>query len=339
MTTQVERLVVHYVDKKDEKIDIHLRNDEMPINDRVEVFIEQLHHAYNGKPGKGFCGFSAEKNSVVASALQSYRQGECHFWNMTEQATEVLKEELNKYAFNETGYLVFCHYRYVADDYMMIALINIKDHYTITSELDLASSRHLDISRMQLAARINLAQWSAQPEDNRYVSFIKGRAGRKVADFFLDFLGCEEGIDAKQQSQVMLEAVEDYFSEQEFDRTEKNELRKQVFDYCNDCVTTGSDADVVSLSDTISKGDGTSFDTFYREQRYDLEETFPVDKKTVTSMVKFSGVGGGVSVSFERKHLGERIQYNEHTDTLVIKGIPANLKEQLQKYLSEQEDV
>jgi nucleoid-associated protein len=32
-------------------------------------------------------------------------------------------------------------------------------------------------------------------------------------------------------------------------------------------------------------------------------------------------MGGGVSVSFEREHLGERVIYNEATDTLVIKGI------------------
>ena len=335
MTTEVQKLVVHYVDKKDEKIEIHLRNDEMIVNDKVNIFIEQLHHAYNGKPGKGFCGFSGEKNSTVATAMQSYRMGDLHFWNMTEQATEVLKEELNKYAFNETGYLIFCHYQYVATDYMLIAMVNIKDHYSITSELDLAASRHLDISKMQLAARIDLQQWSADPESNRYISFIKGRAGRKVADFFLDFLGCDEGIDAKQQSTVMLEAVEDYLSEQEYDKQEKTDLRKQVFDYCSDCVTTGSDAQVDALSETISKGDGVDFDTFYKEQSYELEESFPVDKKTVTSMVKFSGMGAGVSISFERKHLGERIHYNEHSDTLTIQGVPPNLKDQLQKFLSE----
>lgn len=336
MTVQVDKLVVHYVDKNEEGVDIHLRNDEMPVNERVNIFIEQLHHAYNGKPGKGFCGFSGEKNSVVASSLESYRQGDMHFYHVTEQAATVLKEELNKYAFNETGYLIFCHYRYVADDFILIALINVKEHYSITSELDLTSSRHLDISRMQLAARIDLNGWATNASENRFISFIKGRAGRKVADFFLDFLGCEEGIDAKQQSNVMLTAVEDYLSEQEYEKDEKNELRKQVFDYCNDCVSTGSDAEVVELSGTLSKGDGQSFDSFYKDQNYDLEDSFPVDKKTVTSMVKFSGQGGGVSVSFERKHLGERVQYNSQTDTLVIKGIPPNLKDQLERFFEEQ---
>lgn len=335
MTVQVEKLVVHYVDKKDEQVEVHLRNDEMPINDKVNVFIEQLHHAYNGKPGKGFCGFSEEKNSIVASSVSSYQQGQMHFYHLTEQAAGVLKEELNKYAFNETGYLVFCHYRFVADDYIMVALINVKEHYSINQELDLTSARHLDIAKMQLAARIDLNGLATLPEENRYISFIKGRAGRKVADFFLDFLGCEEGIDARQQSQVMLSAVEDYLSEQAYEKTEKDELRKQVFDYCNDCISSGSDADVNTLSSTISKDEGVSFDNFYKEQAYDLEQSFPVDKKTVTSMVKFSGQGSGVSVSFERKHLGERVFYDASTDTLTIRGIPPNLKDQLERFFDE----
>ncbi|MBE0367685.1 nucleoid-associated protein YejK [Pseudoalteromonas sp. MMG013] len=337
MSIEVNKLVVHYVDKKDEDTQIHLRNDEMQVNDRVNVFIEQLHHAYNGKPGKGYCAFSGDKNSQVSAAMQSYRNDELGFWHMTEQATEVLKEELNKYAFNETGYLVFCHYQYVATDYILIALINIKDHYSITSELDLSSSRHLDISRMQLAAKIDLSAWDTQPDDARYISFIKGRAGRKVADFFLDFLGCEEGIDPKQQSQVMLEAVEDYLSEQQFDKQEKDTLRKEVFDYCNDCIASGEDANIETLSDTLSKSGDTQFDDFYKDQDYALEESFPVDKKTVTSMVKFSGLGGGVSIGFERKHLGERVTYNAATDTLTIKGIPPNLKDQLERHYDESE--
>jgi nucleoid-associated protein len=338
MSIEVNKLVVHYVDKQDEETQIHLREDEMQVNDRVAVFIEQLHHAYNGKPGKGFCAFDPDKDSRVASAMQSYRNNELAFWHLTQQATEVLKEELNKYAFNETGYLVFCHYQYVASDYLLIAMINIKEHYSITSELDLAASRHLDISRMQLAARIDLTAWDTQADENRYISFIKGRAGRKVADFFLDFLGCAEGIDPKQQSQTMLHAVEDYLAEQQFGKEEKDAIRKEVFDYCNDCINSGEDADVESLSDTVSKSADVQFEDFYKQQGYELEESFPLDKKTVTTMVKFSGLGGGVSVGFERKHLGERVLYDPQSDTLTIKGVPPNLKDQLEKFYQQESE-
>ncbi len=336
MSTEVIKLVVHYVDKRDEQAHIHLRNDEIPHSERVDVFMSQLHQAFTAKPGKGYCAFSAEKNSIFASNLVSYQNQDQSFYGLTAAACDVLKEELNKYAFHETGYLVFCHYRHVASEYLMVALVNIKDHYTITNELDLAAAKHLDIAKMQLAARIDLTAMQTDSDAMRYISFIKGRAGRKVADFFLDFLGCEEGIDPKQQSKVMLDAVEDFMATQGFDKSEKDALRKDVFDYCQDCVTTGDEAQISTLSDTLSEKAEGSFSDFYQNQGYELEESFPVDKKTVTSMVKFSGVGGGVSVSFERKHLGERVYYDAANDTLTIKGLPANLKDQLMQYINGQ---
>ena len=41
----------------------------------------------------------------------------------------------------------------------------------------------------------------------------------------------------------------------------------------------------------------------------------------------------GVSISFEQKHLGERIRYDMDKDLLIIQGVPPNLKDQLQRFL------
>ncbi len=50
---------------------------------------------------------------------------------------------------------------------------------------------------MQLAVRIDLTQLAVTAEQLRYISFIKGRMGRKVSDFFMHFIGCEELVDVK----------------------------------------------------------------------------------------------------------------------------------------------
>ncbi|TMP64252.1 nucleoid-associated protein YejK, partial [Pseudoalteromonas sp. S1609] len=73
MAIDVKKLLVPYVYKKDDDSQIDLRTDVMLINVKVAVFIEQLHLAYNGKPGHGCSAFSGEKNSIVASPMQSYR--------------------------------------------------------------------------------------------------------------------------------------------------------------------------------------------------------------------------------------------------------------------------
>ena len=38
-----------------------------------------------------------------------------------------------------------------------------------------------------------------------------------------------------------------------------------------------------------------------------------------------------MTVAFDRKLLGDKVHYDPVTDTLVIKGIPPNLKDQLTK--------
>ena len=62
-----------------------------------------------------------------------------------------------------------------------------------------------------------------------------------------------------------------------------------------------------------------------------MEESFQADRGMLKTLAKFSGQGGGMTISFDRKHYGDRITYNAETDTLVIKGIPPNLKDQLLK--------
>ncbi len=336
MAIEINNLVINYLEKHaDGEVTLRNRDDVVPVTERVSMFMEQLHFAYNSKPAKGYCAFSPDKSDSFASHLNGLIANEQPFVSFAASASDLLCDELKKYPFEENGYLLLCHYNYLATEYLLILQLAIKEHFSVTQELDISASRHLDLSTMQLAARIDMTEYQVNPESNRYVTFIKGRAGRKVADFFLDFMGCEEGIDAKQQSKVMLDAVEEFIATESMDHEEKVTLRKEVFDYCNEKVQMGEDAKVTELNDMLQGDDKTpSFESFYQEQGYELEDSFPVDKKTVSTLVKFSGQGGGVSVGFEKKHLGERVLYDPVTDTLTIKGVPPNLKDQLTRYLT-----
>ncbi|MFA0125557.1 nucleoid-associated protein, partial [Vibrio sp. 10N.261.48.A2] len=98
------------------------------------------------------------------------------------------------------------------------------------------------------AAVIDLSTFETDSDSNRYLSFIKGRVGRKVSDFFLDFLQAEVGFDAKQQNQVLMQAVEDFCSDAKLDKEEKVSFKKSVHDYCNDQKKCGEEVNVKELS-------------------------------------------------------------------------------------------
>ena len=141
------------------------------------------------------------------------------------------------------------------------------------------------------------------------------------------------GAFAKEQSKVVLASVEEYLSASDYDASEKSAVRKQVYEYCEEQTKQGLDVHLQELSATIDSSDARAFTDYCAEQNIEVPEQFPVDVKELKTLVKFSGAGGGVSISFEQKHLGERIRYDMDKDLLIIQGVPPNLKDQLQRFL------
>lgn len=334
MSVDVQQLAINYLELNDQaQSKAHYRQALVTPNAAVAHLVEQLHLAYNSKPAKGYAAFSKEKDPQVAAVLHDWQKQNSDFMVLSNTATAVLEQQLIAHQLAESGYLLVCHYRYLASNYLLFCLLGSKDHFSMTDELDLATSRHLDIARMQLAARIDLTEYQTMAEQGKYISFIRGRAGRKVADFFLDFLGCEEGTDARTNSKAVLSSVEEYFTAAEFDRNEKNDARKQVFSYCEERAKAGQDVVLTELSAVIDEQEQQGFLRYCQEQQLAVAEQFPVEVKELKKLIKFTGQGGGLSLSFEQKLLGDRVQYDPHSDTLLIKGTPPNLRDQLQRFM------
>jgi nucleoid-associated protein len=334
MSVDVQQLAINYLELDEQtQSKAHYRPSLVAPTAAVAHLVEQLHLAYNGKPAKGYAAFSADKDPQVMAVLNDWQKQTSDFLVLANTSTAALEQQLLAHQLPESGYLLICHYRYLASDYLLFCLLGSKDHFSLNDDLELATSRHLDIARMQLAARIDLTEYGSSPEQGKYISFIRGRAGRKVADFFLDFLGCEEGTDARVNSKVVLASVEEYFSAAEFDSNEKTDARKQVFSYCEERAKAGQDVVLSELSAVIDEQEQQGFLRYCQEQQLEVAEQFPVEVKELKKLIKFAGQGAGLSLSFEQKLLGDRVQYDPHSDTILIKGTPPNLRDQLQRFI------
>jgi nucleoid-associated protein len=334
MSVEMQHLAINYIALTDSgEHQAHYREALIGRSGAVANLVEQLHLAYNGKPAKGYAAFETEKSPKVALALADWQNGNSDYLGFSRATTDALVQELSQHQLPETGYLLLAHYRYLASEFLLICLLGSKDHFELTEQLELATSRHLDISRMQLAARLDLTEYAVNREQGHYISFIRGRAGRKVADFFLDFLGCAEGTDAKANSQLVLASVEEYLGAAEFAPEEKTAARRQVFDYCEERAKAGQEVVLAELSAVVDPEQENGFLHYCAEQQLAVAEQFPVEVKELKKLVKFNGTGGGLSLSFDEKLLGERVSYDLKTDTLVIKGTPPNLRDQLQRFL------
>jgi nucleoid-associated protein len=368
MSLIISNIALHFLSKKEESGEVSLRlgpenltPEQGAASTKITAFVDGLHAIYNGKASKAYGSFTSmpmtgniqdsnadentSDNSTIQTArfvdlMESYFNDKQSFYDFSVQAANSLKNEIEKYDLEETGYLIVCHYEYMGGRFLLVAVIPVSEHYSVDGELNISADQHLDINKLQLAARIDLFDYQQNASGNRYISFIKGRAGRKVSDFFLDFLGCEEGLNSKEQTQTLVQAVEDYVAVNQLDPNEKQQTRKELLSYCKEQKSSSQDVSIQEIGKVIghtttdSSGESQDFYQFCQQQSYPIEESFPHDQTVVNKITKYSGYGNGISLSFERSHFGQDVVYNPHNDSIVIYKIPPNLKEQLQNLLA-----
>jgi nucleoid-associated protein len=367
MSLIISNIALHFLAKKEESGEVLLRlgPENIDIGQKITAFVDSLHAIYNAKGNKAYGSFNnmalthhesnAEQTKVVnndgdelatasvttarfVDLMESYLNDQQSFYDFSTQAANTLKNEIEKYDLEETGYLIVCHYEYMGGRFLLVAVIPVSEHYSVDGELNISAAQHLDVNKLQLAARIDLFDYQQNASGNRYISFIKGRAGRKVSDFFLDFLGCEEGLNSKEQTQTLVQAVEDYVAVNQLDATEKQQTRKELLSYCKEQKASSQDVSIQEVGKVIghtsTDANEQNFYQFCQQQSYPLEESFPHDQTVVNKITKYSGYGNGISLSFERSHFGQDVVYNPHNDSITIYKVPPNLKEQLQALLA-----
>lgn len=332
MSLDINQIALHQLIKRDEQtLELVLRDSLLESTPTVTEMMAELHRVYSAK-NKAYGMFN--KESELAESLRLQRKGDEDFLAFSRAATGRLRDELAKYPFADGGIVLFCQYRYLAVEYLLITVLSNLSSMRVNEQMDISSTHYLDINHADIVARIDLTEWETNPESTRYLTFLKGRVGRKVADFFMDFLGATEGLNAKAQNKGLLQAVDDFTAEAQLDKSERQNVRQQVYSYCNEQLQAGEEIELESLSKELSGVSEVSFHEFTADKGYELEESFPADRSTLRQLTKFAGSGGGLTVNFDAMLLGERIFWDPATDTLTIKGTPPNLRDQLQRRTS-----
>lgn len=347
MNLSLENSVVHHIfQDPDGNIGLRLAPEPLQLKQEVEILLEELTKVYNAKPAKGYASFVAPDDPKFAQGegeepvpmpefpqlLDAHLQEKVGFVEFSQQVARLLRNELEHYQFLEPGFLLLAEYQQTGDDFLLVAFVPVKDGVMIGPDLSVDKSSQLDITKVQLAARVNLSDYQTGISDGHYLSFIKGRTGRKVADFFLDFLGCAERVNAKKETEQLVQSVQELVREDNMEPELAKEIRKDVFDYCGEQWSQGEQIRLSDIDQRLQEKGAGSLKAYSEQQGFSMAEEFPADKASLRKLMKFQGQGGGLNVAFEQDMLGERVQYDPKTDTLTIVGTPPNLRDQLRRY-------
>jgi len=122
MSLDIDQIALHQLIKRDEQtLELVLRDSLLTSNAAVDEMMGELHRVYSAK-SKAYGVFNP--SSELASALRACRKGDEDFLAFSRAATGRLRDELAKYPFAEGGIVLFCQYRHLAVEYLLVTVLS-----------------------------------------------------------------------------------------------------------------------------------------------------------------------------------------------------------------------
>jgi nucleoid-associated protein len=326
--------VIHKIDKKPDgnPAVLFLGGAEQVESQARDDLVQQFNESYNTTTGKAWGFFHHESGAHPLSGwLAKYLADGSDFLEFSTIAVEHLTKLMEESNLTTGGHALFCHYRRGLTDYLIIALVQETEAVTMTEELHLMTVKRLDLDHIRLAARINLSEWKNNPQSRQYISYLKGKQGRKVSEYFRDFIGCQEGIDGPGETRTLLKAFSDFVESEDLGEESAREKTDTLVSYAMAQAKLGEPITLDELSEVLDDDQPKAFAEFIRDKDYGLSASIPPDKKTLNKFRRFTGRADGLSISFEQHLLGSKVEFDEAGGTLTLRGLPRQLTDQLRR--------
>ncbi|RQO62275.1 nucleoid-associated protein YejK [Pseudomonas sp. KBW05] len=330
----IRHSIIHKIDKKPDGSTavLFLGTSEQVDSQARDDLMSQLNDSYNATAGKGWGFFHQESGAHPFSGwLGKYLAGATDFLSFSTTAVEHLTKLREESNLTTGGHALFCHYQQGLTDYLVIALVQETEAVTMTEDLALMTVKRLDLDHIRLAARINISEWQNNRQSKQYISYLKGKQGRKLNEYFRDFIGCQEGIDAPGETRTLLKAFSDFVESEDMVEDAAREKTHTLVSYSMAQAKLGEPITLDELSGLIDEDRPKKFHDFIKAKDYGISESLPPDKKTINKFRRFSGRAEGMSISFEAHLLGDKIKFDEEGGTLTLRGLPTQLTEQLKR--------
>ncbi len=336
----IKNCIVHLLDKKADsgESSLLLCDKTIPAAHALEIFLEDLNKIYNSKANKILGAFrSAQQEQGLKQSLADYIDEGLDFVKMSHQAMSELKHYIDQANKATGGYVVFIHYTLFGSEFMLIAILNNTHGICVSDSLEISSIDYLDLSKLHLAARIDLTHWQDDPDSDRYISMVRAKESHKLSDYFRKFIGSDENIDSAAETAALFNAVNHYCEDEISKDDDRIRIRKKAEKFCIEQADNGQNIALKDFSSYVNDSAVDDFLNYVRNEQFELASEIAPNKSIARRFNKLSGRNAKISISFNEEMLGRDIIFNAEKGTLTIIDLPDNLKSQLMNRNSEQD--
>lgn len=338
----IQSLIIHRIERfqEEQPAELKLRDSAIDGGADYEALFGQLKKLFQFKAGKLFGQFDPDiGNAPFQAWLKDHQEGKLPFERLSAMFAEKFKALADVTSDNFDYYLCMISEERADGDRIYVFMLESAAGLCIDSSLSLDTIEPLNTSKLDLAMRVDLQEWLSDNNEGSepYLCMVKARGSAKVGEAFAQSLGFKSNIDSAKETETLMEVLANYTKETE--PKEAANLRQKAYEYCVEQQQLGESVPLNELSGYLDENQPTRFVEF-AEQNTELanKQTIHPDTRKLKHLVRISGKGNGLSLSFSSDLIQQTILFDEKHDTLTITSIPKTLKKQIMEHLKEQGD-
>ena len=340
---EIQEAIIHRLIKEPRQTgdaDVDYREERLPINEVLINLTQEVVKVYN-RNSNGYGTFHQDENLYRFPKLASeYVSNELDFVAFSKTTADLITEQMKSSTFASGGYLLIIRLTIAERDWLIAALLKLKPGTAIEEDTkELIESLGLDVDHLHEAARVDINKW--QENDHPYLSFVKKSSGSNdVTLYFRNALGCSDYTDSKHHTKQVMQAIDDYMENHNWDKDKRIYVRQKIHEYFKLKTENKEPANLTSVSSIVDDQNPENFKAHVKDNEYGVNETFEPHPKTYRRYHRIAGKLGNISLSFNVSDVTDgKINYDEDSGNIIIPGgIDSKIVQDIREYQNDDSD-
>lgn len=329
MASTITHVAIHDLQKKsDSEFEFVPGKPNVKTGKTVQRVVDDLHGLYARRTTKSHGKFAIDTdNYPTQKFLKTYLDGGAKdFDTLTASLMRTLATQAQRKPGATGGHVFFVHFQDGSKHFLMIAIVNDRLNAAITDEFDVEDVVTLDLDGFRFAGRINLSSWVAN--EDRYVSFLKGKGD--VADYFKEFLGCDNVLQDKLDTQNLVKALKDFAEQQKMIPVDRDAFLSKAKFICDQSASKNSELQFNALANELFPSEPELLLSLLTDDDRQLNDRFVPNRRALGSLVRFKAKTSFWSVEFERDAITQnKVKYDPKSNSITLSDIPSELAAEL----------
>ncbi|MGQ5522124.1 nucleoid-associated protein [Chitinimonas sp. PSY-7] len=325
----IRNLVIHHLQKDAHgPATIALRAGQLPITASAQRLVDKLCKQYGERVGKGYGRFEEDEDNFPMPRFvrQHVVEEAIDFITLAQLMMQHLLTRVEQEQLANGGHVLIARVDNGAADFLLVAIISEAVGTSMTEDLDIIETIHLDLTNLRVAGRIDLDAWRRGAE--RYISFLKGRG--EVANYFKLFLGCNDVVVALRETQKLVQGLAQFAESQALPPTQRDQLFERAHVFLDELGDEGLPLSLDQIANKAWPDAPERLQNQLADQDLALSSGFIPDKRAIKPLVRFKANAPQWKLEFDRSSLRSgAVIYDKHSDTLVLSNIPEHLRQAL----------